>query len=88
MDVRISVPDEVFSKIQARWGDLPRIALEALALEAYRAEILTEAEIQQMLGLASRWDADRFLKRVQAYLDYTDADLDQDMATIRSLRAQ
>jgi hypothetical protein len=83
MDVRISVPDEVFQKIQAQWNDLSRSALEALAIEAYRAEILTKAEVQRMLGLASRWDTDRFLKGAQAYLDYTDADLDQDISAIR-----
>jgi hypothetical protein len=88
MDVCISVPDEVFQKIKARWSDLPRSALEALAIEAYRAEILTEAEVQSMLGLASRWDTDRFLKGVQAHLNYTDADLDQDIAAIRGLKTQ
>jgi hypothetical protein len=88
MDVCINVPDEAFQKIQARWSDLSRSALEALAIEAYRAEILTEAEVQRMLGLASRWDTDRFLKGVQAYLDYNDTDLDQDMAAIRDFRTQ
>ena len=86
MDVCINVPDEAFEKIQARWSDLSRSALEALAIEAYRAEILTEAEVQRMLGLASRWDTDRFLKGVQAYLDYNDTDLDQDMAAIRDFQ--
>ncbi len=88
MDVCISVPDEVFQKIQAQWSDLSRSALEALAIEAYRAEILTEVEVQRMLSLASRWDTDRFLKGVQAYLDYTDEDLDQDISAIKDFRAQ
>lgn len=88
MDVCISVPDEVFQKIQAQWSDLSRSALEALAIEAYRAEILTEAEVQRMLSLASRWDTDRFLKGVQAYLDYTDEDLDQDISAIKDFRVQ
>ena len=88
MDVCISVPDEVFQKIQAQWNDLSRSALEALAIEAYRAEILTEAEVQLMLSFASRWDTDRFLNGVQAYLDYTGEDLDQDISAIRDFRAQ
>jgi hypothetical protein len=88
MDVCTSVPDEVFQKIQAQWSNLSRSALEALAIEAYRAEILTEAEVQLMLSFASRWDTDRFLKGVQAYLDYTGEDLDQDISAIRDFRAQ
>lgn len=88
MDICISVPDEVLQLIQARWNDLSRGALEALALEAYRAEVITEAEVQRMLGLASRWDTDKFLKEAQAFIEYTDADLDEDISAIRDLRTQ
>ena len=58
-------------------------ALEALALEAYRAGEITEAEVQQMLHMSSRWEAEAFLKRAQAYLDYSEADLEQDIAALR-----
>ena len=88
MDICISVPDEVLQLIQARWSDLSRGALEALAIEAYRAEVITEAEVQRMLGLASRWDTDKFLKEAQAFIEYTDADLNEDISTIRDLRTR
>lgn len=83
MDVCIKVPDDVVFQMRTRWNDLSRSVLEALAVEAYRAEVITEAEVQRMLDLPSRWDTDRFLKSGQAFIEYTEADLDQDIDAIR-----
>lgn len=83
MNVYISVPDSIVRKLETRWPDLSRRAQEALALEAYRSGILTEAEVQEMLGFLSRWEVEAFLKRAQAYLAYTEDDLERDIATIR-----
>ena len=88
MDVCINVPDDVVHHMQTRWSDLSRGMLEVLAVEAYRAGVITEAEVQRMLNLPSRWEVDRFLKDAQAYIDYTDADLEQDIDAIRKLRSQ
>lgn len=82
MEVMLSVPDDILEKLQAQWGDLPHHALEALATEAYRAGILTATEVQRMLGLASRGEADAVLKRAGAYLHYSEEDLQQDLATV------
>ncbi len=83
MDVSIIVPEDVAQRLQAQWDDVPQRALEALALEAYRSGVITEAEVQQMLGLPSRWDVEAFLKRHQAYQNYTEADLEQDISQMR-----
>lgn len=72
-------------RLKGQWTDIPRHALEALAIEAYRVGILTSAEVQRMLNLRSRWEADTLLKRAQAYLDYTEADLEQDIQTLERL---
>ena len=53
MELAISVPDELVEQMQNRWDDLSRGALESLALEAYRAGVITEAQLQDMLGLPS-----------------------------------
>ncbi len=53
MDLSISVPDELVDQMKNRWEDLSRGALESLALEAYRAGVITEAQLQTMLGLPS-----------------------------------
>lgn len=88
MQVMLHVPDEIVEKLKARWTDLPRHALEALAADAYRSRILTSAEVQRMLGLASRWETDAFLKGADAFLDYTEDDLQEDIETLRRLSAR
>lgn len=83
MDVCFTVPDDVSHHILEKRQDLPRCALEALAVESYRAGLLTEAEVQRMLNLSSRWQAEAFLRSSQAWLDYTETDLQQDIQAIR-----
>lgn len=51
MDISISIPDEFVDQIKTRWDDLSRGALESLALEAFRAGVITEVQVQRMLGL-------------------------------------
>ena len=87
MDVCIEVPEDIVHRMQTRWSDLSRGMLEALAIEAYRAGVITEAEVQRMLNLPSRWDVDVFLKDAQAYIDYTEIDLEEDIDAIRKLRS-
>jgi hypothetical protein len=87
MDVCINVPDDVVTQMQAKWSNLPRTALEALAIEAYRTGVITEAEVQRMLDLPSRWDTDRFLKTSNAYIEYSETDLERDIDAIRKSRS-
>jgi post-segregation antitoxin (ccd killing protein) len=83
--IAIEIPEDLAQRLKASWGDLSRRATEALAAEAYRAGELTSAEVQRMLKLPSRWEADAFLQRAQAYLDYTEADLERDIDSLREL---
>lgn len=86
MKVAIQIPDEVGRALTAQGLDLSRVVLEAVAIEAYRSGAITPAQVQEMLGLRSRWEVESFLHRAEAYQDYTMADLDRDMAAIRSAR--
>jgi hypothetical protein len=65
--------------------DMPRAALESLALEAYRSRALTAAQLRRLLGFETRMQLDAFLKQHEIY-DYTAADFEQDRATLRELR--
>ncbi len=85
MNIAIELPESVAQYLDTRGGDLSRRALEALAVDAYRAGEITTAEVRRMLGHASRWETEAFLKERQAYLDYTEADLEQDIRTLRSI---
>jgi hypothetical protein len=82
MTLTIELPEDVANQLAAEWGDISQRALEALALEAYQSGVITEAQVQRMLNLPSRWEVEAFLKRAQAYLDYTRADLERDIIAI------
>jgi hypothetical protein len=69
MDVRTEVPDDIVHRMKTRWSDLPSGMLQALAIESYRAGVITEAEVQGMLNLPSRWDVDAVLREARAYID-------------------
>jgi len=86
MNIAIEVPEDVAQQLQLQWGDLSQKTLEVMALEAYKSGIITEAEVQRMLKLSSRWEVEEFLKESQAYLDYTKADLEQDVQAIREVK--
>ena len=82
--VAIELPEDIASRL-GRQDELSRLALKALAADGYRNGKLTHAEVQRMLGFASRWETDAFLKQAGAYLDYTEADLERDLETSRDL---
>jgi hypothetical protein len=83
MNIAIEIPDDIGQVLAARDGGVSRAVLEAIATESYRAGTITSAQVQQVLGLGSRWETETFLKRVEAYHDYTMDNLDQDIAAIR-----
>jgi predicted HTH domain antitoxin len=84
-NVSIAIPDDVMHQLESQWTDIAQRTLEALAIESYRRGILTSAEVQRMLNMRSRWEVETLLKRSRAYLDYTEADLEQDIQTLESL---
>lgn len=86
MEIVLSVPDEIVPDLQN--GDptpLSRRALELLALDEYKAGELTEYQVQQMLGLADRFEVHGFLKQHGVYLDYTAEELERKGAALSAL---
>jgi predicted HTH domain antitoxin len=80
MEVTLHIPDEVAKQLFPEGADLSRRALEALAIDGYRKEILGLYQISQMLGL-TRIEAEDFLGRNRVPLaDLTVADLDREAA--------
>ena len=82
--VAIELPEDIASRLGLE-EDLSNVTLRALAAQAYRDGQLTHAEVQRVLGFASRWETDAFLKQAGANLDYTEADLDNDLAASRRI---
>ena len=87
MQITLELPEDIAQGLGSRWKDLPRVALESLALEAYRSHALTAAQLRRLLGFETRMQVDAFLKEHEVY-DFTAADFEQDRETLRQLRAR
>jgi predicted HTH domain antitoxin len=85
MDVNIQLPDDISQSLQQNWDNVPRHALEALAVEAYRTGALSEFQVQRLLGLATRFQVHGLLKEHRVPLRYTAADLEDDLDAHREL---
>src|SRR5437588_5144010 len=87
MQITLELPEDIAEGLESKWKDLPRAALESLALEAYRSRALTAAQLRRLLGFETRMQVDAFLKEHEVY-DFTAADFEQDRETLRQLRAR
>jgi predicted HTH domain antitoxin len=82
MQITLQLPDDL-----SQHADPGREALEALAIEGYRAGALSHAQASGLLGL-SRFEFEGFLKERHIYDHAYDLkDLEEDRETIRHLRA-
>jgi predicted HTH domain antitoxin len=80
MQVTVTIPDELAVLLAAGGKDLSRTALEALAVEGYRTQRLTEAEVRRMLGYGTRMQVHALLKDHNVVLNYGMEQLRQDIA--------
>ena len=87
MQITLELPEDIAQGLGSRWKDLPRAALESLALEAYRTQALTMAQLRRLLGFETRMQVDAFLKEHEVF-DFTAADFEQDRETLRQLRVR
>jgi len=78
MEITLQLPEDVAQHLADRWKDVPRAALESLALEGYRSGALTQSQVRRLLGFQTRMEVDGFLKEHGAYLEYTLEDLDRE----------
>jgi len=75
--IAVELPEDIAKRLETAWRDVSRGTLEAVALEGYRDGTLTRDQVGQLLGF-SFWEAEAFLKQRQAYLQYTEKDLEHD----------
>jgi hypothetical protein len=78
MHIDIEIPDTVAGVI-APGEDPARAAIEALALEGYRSDRLSEYDVQQLLRFETRMEVHAFLKEHGVYLHYGPEELEHDM---------
>jgi hypothetical protein len=87
MQITLDIPDDLAGQLSADSQGLPRAALEALALEGYRSERLSESQIRELLGFETRMQVHAFLKEHNCYLHYSIEDLEHDRLTAERVRA-
>jgi len=88
MEITLNLPEDIALGLEAKWKDLPRAALESLALEAYRSGALTPAQVRRLLGFETRYELDGFLKQHGVYLNYNVEDLDRDTEASRQFSSR
>jgi predicted HTH domain antitoxin len=88
MNLELQIPEDVARMLSSEYADLPRAAVEALALEGYRANRFSDGQLRRILGFSSRMQVHAFLKERGVPLHYSLADLDLDRETSRDFEAQ
>ncbi|MGD0796483.1 MAG: UPF0175 family protein [Acidobacteriaceae bacterium] len=88
MRVTVEIPDELAAQMIAEGRDPARVALEALAVEGYRTQRLTEHQVRVMLGFETRMEVHALLAEHDVDLHYTLQHAQQDIAAANQLHAQ
>lgn len=83
MNLTVQIPDELAGSLGAE-GDLPRRILEGFALEEYKAQRISKAQLRR-LGLETRYERDGFLKAHHVESDVTIDDVRRDLQDLKGL---
>jgi len=87
MEISIQITKDVAYALASNEAELSRVAIEALAIEGYRQNRLSEHQIAQMLQLGGRMDVHAFLKARKVPLNYSVADLEADAKALAQFEA-
>jgi Uncharacterised protein family (UPF0175) len=85
MQIILDIPDDIADKLQLPPSNIYRRGLELIAADHYRQGRIRSAEVHRMLNFSSRWETYQFLKDEQAYLPYSEPDLEADVQAISDL---
>lgn len=87
MEVTLEVPEELARLLGENAVGLRRAALEALTLEGLRSGKLTVSQARRLLGIASRYEMDGFLKSHGIFLPLSVEDVERDANTAGNSRS-
>ena len=82
---RSSRAAHISAALEEQWDDVPRRSLEAIAVEGYRTGALTQSQVRKLLGLDTRFQVHALLKEHHVPLQYTSADIEDDLRAQREL---
>jgi len=83
MNVVLPIPDDLAATLSASGPDLSRRALEAFALEEFRAKRLAKHDMARLLGLEPCNELDGFLKAHGEFEDITAEDVERELALLQ-----
>lgn len=87
MQITVEIPDEIAQRLNQTEGNLSRRLLEVITADAYSCGKINTAEVRQILQLPSRLATHIFLKQMGVYLNYDETELEQDIQTLKEIRA-
>lgn len=83
MDVQVKIPDEIFNQTSDKTS---RQVLEAVALEGYKSNQLTTAQVKRLLNFETRLEVyDFFAKNGVAWVNYSVEDAERERKLLREL---
>ena len=86
VDVTLELPEDLARLLGEDAVGLRRAALEALTLEGLRSGTLTVSQARRLLGIASRYEMDGFLKSHGIFPPLSVEDVERDANTAGGLR--
>lgn len=84
MNLTVHIPDEIASSLDTG-GDLSRRVLEAFAVDEYRSERISKAQLRRLLGFETGYELDDFLKAHRIGANVTIEDVRRDVQDLKSL---
>jgi hypothetical protein len=82
MILDVPIPESLRDSLERGLPDLGRAALEGVAVKGYRSGTLSLAQVRELLGLSSRWDAQDFLASMGAWPSYDDRSAEAELAML------
>ena len=85
MAISFDLPADMEEQLAACFGDVGQAAKEALVIEGYRQGKFGTSTVRRLLGLETRWEAERWLADRGVPMNYTPEDLQTDRQTLDRL---
>ena len=86
MQIILEVPEDLAPLLSESSEGLTKAALDALALEGLRSGKISVVQARRLLGIASRYEMDGFLKAHQIFLPLTVEEVERDVETAHVFR--
>jgi hypothetical protein len=88
MQVTVNIPDDLAQQLIPAGQDPARAVLEDALVQAYRENRISRHQLQQALGIETRYELDGFLKARQVWIEYSLEEMERDRAVMERFLAE